>query len=199
MSFSCNRPWRLLRLWGFEASTFFRNQLTDGSEVFRLTLAALYLQEDSWYSFLTTPWTSITSFRLSFPFLFAVSVSTNYHITRKICTKSIIFLNIKFLRSARRKTKREWKIKCLGKKFVNRIEMIAVVWWCKKNEENEFIREDIIVKFEGKRYVGWPKARWFSQLLEDNKELVKIQKGKSAERKEGGTFLPSTHIKWKCS
>jgi hypothetical protein len=52
-SYPCNRPWRLIGFWDVEAATFSRqsgHKWRKGCQAY--AAAALYLQEDSWYSFL---------------------------------------------------------------------------------------------------------------------------------------------------
>jgi hypothetical protein len=53
LSYPCNRPWRVIGLWDVEAPTFSRQSAHRerwGCQLY--APAALYPQEDSWYSFL---------------------------------------------------------------------------------------------------------------------------------------------------
>jgi hypothetical protein len=47
----------------------------------------------------------------------------------------------------------------------------------KKNEQNKDIKKGIRIKFNGKRPIGSPRAKWSSQVLEESKTRSKSWQG----------------------
>jgi hypothetical protein len=73
-------------------------------------------------------------------------------------------MDVKFLRSKRVKQERTERT------------MVTAILPCKNNRMR--IPRALKLKFKGKRPMGWPRTRWFSQVLKDIKKKGESWQGK---------------------